>query len=298
VTSVITSDAASLRGIAMGAGAYSLFAFHDALIKGIIMDVPVVQIVFLRSVVIVVGCLALSRGAVVADLKRSSGKGLILLRAGLTLAAWCMYYTMGRYLELAAMTTLYYVAPVITLILAVIFLRERLTLPRVSAAILGFVGVVVACNPATLNIAWPELFVLGAAALWACAMIVMRSIPRTDSALAQIFGINGFNVLVMGAVAALTWQPMDLRTLSIVVITGAMGGAAQYLLVNAARLVPAGVLGTVEYSALVWAFLFGYLFWHEIPALYVYVGAVLIVAAGAFVAFSEQRRRGAIIETP
>jgi drug/metabolite transporter (DMT)-like permease len=91
---------------------------------------------------------------------------------------------------------------------------------------------------------------------------------------------------------------MDLRTLSIVVITGAMGGAAQYLLVNAARLVPAGVLGTVEYSALVWAFLFGYLFWHEIPALYVYVGAVLIVAAGAFVAFSEQRRRGAIIETP
>jgi drug/metabolite transporter (DMT)-like permease len=298
VTTAITSDAASLRGIAMGASAYSLFAFHDALIKGIIMDVPVVQIVFLRSVVIVLGCLALSRGTVVADLRRSSGKGLILLRAALTLAAWCMYYTMGRYLPLATMTTLYYVAPVITLILAVIFLRERLTLPRVSAAILGFVGVLVACNPAGLNIAWPELFVLGAAALWACAMIVMRSIPRTDSALAQIFGINGFNVLAMGAFAAFTWQPMDARTLSVVVITGMMGGAAQYLLVNAARLVPAGVLGTVEYSALVWAFVFGFLFWQEVPALYVYVGAVLIVAAGAFVAFSEQRRRGAILETP
>ena len=298
VTSAISNDAASLRGIAMGAAAYSLFAFHDALIKGIILDVPVMQIVFLRSVVICVGCLALSRGNVVADLSRSSGRGLILVRAALTLAAWCMYYSMGRYLELAAMTTLYYVAPVITLILAVVFLRERLTLPRVSAAILGFVGVVVACNPASLNIAWPELLVLGAAALWACAMIVMRSIPKTDSALAQIFGINGFNVVVMGVVAAFTWQEMDMRTLTVIAITGAMGGAAQFLLVNAARLVPAGVLGTVEYSALVWAFLFGYLFWHEIPALYVYVGAVLIVAAGAFVAFSEQRRRGAIIETP
>src|SRR5690242_12563260 len=108
----------------MGASAYSLFAFHDALVKSIIMDVSVIQIVFLRSLVIVIGCLALSRGAVIGDLRRSSGKGLILLRAMLTLAAWCLYYTMGRYLELAAMTTLYYVAPVITLVLAVIFLGE------------------------------------------------------------------------------------------------------------------------------------------------------------------------------
>ena len=55
--------------------------------------------------------------------------------------------------------------------------------------------------------------------------------------------------------------------------------------------------GTVEYSALVWAFVFGYLGWHENPAPYVYIGAVLIVAAGAFVAFSE-RRRGAMLEAP
>src|SRR5262249_1633533 len=153
---------------------------------------------------------------------------------------------------------------------------------------------VVACNPSGLSIAWPEALVLGAAFLWAVAMIVMRSIPRTDSALAQILAINMLYVLAMGIASAFAWQAMDLRTLPIVVCTGLLGGAAQFLLVEAARLVPAGVLGTVEYSALVWAFLFGYIGWGEIPAPYVYVGAMLIVAAGALVAFSERRRRGAM----
>ena len=292
------SDTASLRGIAFGATAYSLFAFHDALVKSVISDLPVVEILFIRSSIIVIGCLLVGRGKLIADFRRSSGKHLMLLRAVLTLGAWCMYYSTGRYLQLAEMTTLYYVAPVITLILAVIFLRERITWVRVGAAILGFVGIVVASNPTHLSFGWPEALVLGAAFLWGAAMIVMRSIPKTDSALAQIFAINCLYVIAMGIASAFVWQPLEPRTLAIVVCTGLLGGTAQYVLVEAARMVPAGVLGTVEYSALVWAFLFGYLGWGEIPAPYVYAGAALIIAAGAAVAFSERRRRDVILDTP
>ena len=287
-------DVTSVKGLLLGVICYSLFAFHDALVKSVITELPVVQILFIRSFVIVLGCLAVGRRQLLVDLRQSSGKHLIMLRAVLTLGAWCMYYSTGRYLQLAEMTTLYYVAPIITLVLAVIFLRERITFPRIGAAVLGFVGVVVACNPAGLNFAWPELLVLAAAFLWGVAMIAMRSIPRSDSALAQIFAINALYVVVMGVASAFVWQPVDPRILGIVLAVGLLGGAAQYILVEAARLVPAAVLGTVEYSALVWAFLFGYLGWHEIPAPYVYIGAVLIVAAGAFVAFSE-RRRGAML---
>lgn len=290
-------DVTSVKGLLLGVICYSLFAFHDALVKSVITELPVVQILFIRSFVIVLGCLAVGRRQLLVDLRQSSGKHLIMLRAVLTLGAWCMYYSTGRYLQLAEMTTLYYVAPIITLVLAVIFLRERITFPRIGAAVLGFVGVVVACNPAGLNFAWPELLVLAAAFLWGVAMIAMRSIPRSDSALAQIFAINALYVVVMGVASAFVWQAVDPRILGIVLAVGLLGGAAQYILVEAARLVPAAVLGTVEYSALVWAFLFGYLGWHEIPAPYVYIGAVLIVAAGAFVAFSE-RRRGAMLEAP
>jgi drug/metabolite transporter (DMT)-like permease len=291
------AEAASIRGMALGAAAYSLFAVHDALVKSVISDLPVTQILFVRSVVIVAGSLAIGRGAMLRELRFSTTKHMIALRALLTLAAWCMYYSTGRTLQLAEMTTLYYFAPVLTVVLAVIFLGERLTLARVGASAIGFFGVVVACNPTGLSLGWPAVLVLAAAFCWSVAMILMRTISRSESALVQTFAINLLFAVVMGVASALTWQPMDWRVFATLIAIGVIGGIAQYILVEAARLVPAGVLGTVEYSALIWAFVFGYIFWAEKPADAVYLGAALIVTAGLMVAWSERRRR-VILDTP
>ncbi len=292
------ADAASLKGMALGFAAYSLFAVHDAVVKGIIMDLPVAQILFLRSVVIVIGALALGRAKVLADLRLSPNKHMMLYRAALTLAAWCMYYSTGRYLQLAEMTTLYYFAPVFTIILAVLFLGERLTLARVAAAAIGFFGVIVACNPTGMSVGWPTLLVLAAAFCWSVAMILMRTISKSEGTLVQTLAINLCYVVVMGAASIFFWQPMDARTIVSVVVAGLVGGVAQYVMVDAARLVPAGVLGTVEYSALIWAFVFGYLFWAEMPATSVYLGAALITTAGLLVAWNERRRRQTVFEAP
>ena len=285
------ADTASLKGMALGFAAYSLFSVHDAVVKGIIMELPVVQILFLRSLVIVIGTLAIGRAGVLADLRSSPNKHMMLYRSALTLAAWCMYYPGGRYLQLAEMTTLYYFAPVFTVVLAVIFLGERLTLARVAAAAIGFFGVVIACNPVGLSIGWPALLVLAAAFCWSVAMILMRTISKSESTLVQTLAINLCYVLVMGAASLFWWQPMDARSIAFVIMAGLIGGIAQYALVEAARRVPAGVLGTVEYSALIWAFVFGYLFWAEVPSNSVYIGAVLITTAGLLVAWNERRRQ-------
>jgi drug/metabolite transporter (DMT)-like permease len=299
VSSLATPRAASsLAGIALGATAYSLFAVHDALVKGVIDTLPVIQILFVRSFVIVVLCLVLGRAKLVGSLVHSKNKPMILGRAVLTLAAWCMYYSTGRDLQLAEMTTLYYFAPVLTTILAVIFLHERLTLARVGAASIGFFGVVVACNPAGVTLGLPAILVLLAALCWAVAMILMRTISKTESALVQVLALNLFYVLALGAFALISWHSMALDELVAVLAVGIIGGIAQYVLVEAARAVPASVLGTVEYSALLWAFLFGYLFWREEPASTVYSGAALIMAAGFILAWSEHRARRTILETP
>ncbi|UXN70675.1 DMT family transporter [Devosia neptuniae] len=285
------ADVASLKGMALGTLAYSLFAVHDALVKGVIYDLPVMQILFTRSVVIAALCLIFGWGKLIRGLVASPNKSMMLLRAILTLAAWCMYYTAGRELQLAEMTTLYYFAPVLTTILAVIFLKEQLTLARVGAAGIGFFGVIVACNPAGLGLSLPAMLVLAAALCWAVAMILMRTISKTESSLVQIFSLNLFYVLVMGAVSLPFWQGMSTPQIIMVVATGLVGGTAQYLLVDAARLVPASVLGTVEYSALIWSFVFGYLFWREEPTQMVYYGALLVVAAGLMLAWNERRGR-------
>lgn len=293
-----TTDSASLQGMALGISAYTLFAVHDALVKGVIYDLSVVQILFVRSIVIAVICVAIGRRELLLGLVRSPNKPMLLLRAVLTLAAWCMYYPAGRELKLAEMTTLYYVAPVITIVLAVIFLKERLTLARVGAAAIGFFGVVIAANPAGLTIGVPALMALGAAFFWAVAMIVMRTISRSESSLVLVFSINVFYVVVLGVVALPTWQAMDLREVASVVATGIIGGLGQFVLIEAARRVPAAVLGTVEYSALIWSFVFGFLFWGERPALVVFVGAALVIAAGLLLAWGERPGRRKVIDAP
>lgn len=293
-----TSANASLKGMALGLAAYSIFAVHDALVKGVIHDIPVVQILFVRSVVVTLICLAIGRMGVVRGLVKSPNKPMLLLRGMLTLAAWCMYYPAGKELQLAEMTTLYYVAPVITVVLAVIFLKERLTLARVGASAIGFFGVVVAVNPAGITIGIPALMALGAAFLWSVAMIVMRTVSKSESSLVLVFSMNLFYVVVLAGFALPFWVPMDAREIAFIVLTGLLGLAAQYALIDAARLVPASVLGTVEYTALCWSFIFGFLFWAEMPGPMVYLGAGLVVAAGLILAYSERRRRPPPIEAP
>ena len=274
----------------LGATAYTVFALHDAVIKSVITSFDVVQILLLRSLVISLLCALIGRRQMLRDLVASPNRGTLLLRAVLTLAAWWMYYPQGRHLQLAEMTTLYYVAPIITLLLAVIFLKEQLTLARAGAAAIGFFGVVVAADPTGLHLGLPAILALAAAFCWAVAMILMRTISKSESSLVLVFSLNAFYAVVLTPFAVALWRPLDPLAATGIVATGVVAGIAQYLLIEAARRIPAAVLGTVEYSALVWSFVLGFLIWHEIPAPRVYLGAAMVVAAGLILAWSERRR--------
>lgn len=284
--------------MALGIAAYSLFSLHDAMIKELVFTLPAAQILFVRATVILAICLAIGRRKLVVDLWRSSNRMLILGRGLLTLAAWVMYYSAGSELQLAEMTTLYYFAPVLTTILAVIFLKEQMTLARVGGVSIGFFGVIVAANPSGFTLSLPVIGVLGAALCWAIAMILMRTISKSESTLTQVFAQNGIHFVFMGFFALPLWQGMSFVEVALCVAAGLVGGYAQYILVEAARSVPASVLGTVEYGALIWSFIFGYLFWGEMPVTTVYVGALLVVAAGLTLALSERRNRRELIDAP
>jgi RarD protein len=288
----------ALKGMALGLAAYSIFAVHDTLVKGVINVLPVVQILFVRSVIVTLICLAMGRRQLLVELVRSPNKPMLLLRGVLTLAAWCMYYPAGSELQLAEMTTIYYVAPVITMVLAVVFLKETLTLARVGASAIGFFGVVVAVNPSGMEIDVPAMMALGAAFLWAVAMIVMRTVSRSESSLVLVFSMNLFYVVALGPFAVAAWQAMELRDIVFVVCAGLLGITAQYALIEAARRVPASVLGTVEYAALCWSFIFGFVFFAEQPTVMVYTGATMVVAAGVILAVSERRRRPPPVDAP
>ncbi len=278
-------------GIALAIIAYACFSIHDATVKWLVALLPVWQVLFVRSAIIAIGAAAIGRGRLLRRVAQTPLKRALALRAALTLAAWLCYYTAARRLELAELTTLYFSAPLIVTVLSAPLLGEHVTAPRWIAVGTGFAGVVVAADPAGFRISPAIGLVVLAAVLWGYGIILMRQIARRESSLLQMFFGNLFFALATGIMSLLSWRTPRWPELLLLLGTGLFGGIGQFCLFEAARRAPASLLATFEYSALLWAFLLGFLIWGEIPPASVFAGATLILAAGLALVLGERRRR-------
>lgn len=281
----------AITGLALGGLAFLLFALHDAAIKWLVgHDMPVWQVLMVRSAVIVSVCLGFGRRRVLERVVATPIKRLLLLRGLMTLGAWLSYYSAARDLPLAQLLTLYFAAPIMTTLLAVRILGEQVTLWRWLAVGVGFLGVVVACDPGGVALTGATLRVLLAAGFWGYAMILMRQTAMQESNLVLMGYTNAIFLLatiiaawVFGAVLPHGWQ------WALLLAVGGIGAIAQFTLFEAMRHASASVIATMEYSALIWAFVLGYAIWGDIPPVAVFVGAALILAAGVLLVVTTRR---------
>jgi drug/metabolite transporter (DMT)-like permease len=278
-------------GILLTTLAYMAFTFHDAIVKVLTVTIPVWQILFFRSLTILLGCLAYGRGALVRQTVTSPIIKPMVARSILLLCAWLSYYSAASRLQLAEVTTLYYAAPVVGTVLAWFILKERVTPARWLAVGVGFVGVLVACNPVGLAISWPVYLALQAAVLWASAMVLLRKTSLHEKTIVQLAVSNVFFLGMTGIAVIYTWTTPSMTDLALLIATGAVAGSAQFALFEGMRQAPVSVLAPFEYTSLVWAFVLGYLIWSDLPTHNVVLGAILILAAGLIIIVSERLTR-------
>jgi drug/metabolite transporter (DMT)-like permease len=276
-------------GIGCTVLAYFLFSFHDASIKWLTTSTAVVQILFTRSIVILLICLAIGRTAIVRRAIETPVRTALLLRAGVILAAWLTYYTAARDLQLAELITIYFGSPVLVMLLAVPILREKVTTWRWISAGIGFAGVVIACNPVGIGFSGPVIMALIAAFLWALAYVLIRLIALFESSLLQMFyGASTF-LVATGLAMPFVWQTPTPHELAINVGIGIFATAAQYFMFEGIRRAPASVLAPFEYTSLIWAFVLGLVIWGDVPRTAVFVGAGLILLGGIVMLVSERK---------
>lgn len=280
-------------GIGLGVVAYSLFALHDTTNKWLVGHFPVWQVLCFRSGMITLACLLIGRRALLTRALATPHKRGLLGRGALTLAAWLLYYSAARHLPLAQLLTLYFSSPIMTTLLAIPLLGERVSGPRWIALGLGFAGVLLASDPLGVKLTWDTAMVLAAAGLWGYAIILMRQIARREGSLLQMFYQNALFMLATLLPTIADFVPPDGFQLALLLGIGVLGGCGQYLLFEGCRLAPASVMGTVEYTALLWAFVLGWLVFGDVPSLPVTLGAALIFSAGLFLFAAERRGRDA-----
>ncbi|HLL10517.1 MAG TPA: DMT family transporter [Rubrivivax sp.] len=222
-----------------------------------------------------------------------------LLRGTLiTVTAFLFFFSLTR-LDMAEAITLSFVAPLLIPPLAHLFLGEKMRGPVVLAAFVGFAGVLLTVQGAPSFDGERALAlgaVLGAALTYAMAAIVMRARAAKDGStlLTLTSAVIPMLLLSPAAVGAPlpTWSALGLA-----VLAGLLGNLGIQLLARAYASAEAQALGVLEFTALPWAALFGWLFFGEAVRPQVWLGALVIFAACWWVGRADQKTP-AILPTP
>lgn len=277
-------------GIAFSCVSYALFNFHDAAVKLLVEgDIPVFEVLFTRSLAILIGCILIGGGrAHIARTIASPVMKPMMLRSVLLLGAWLCYYSAARDLPLGQLMTLYYAAPIAATLLAVPILKEIVPPIRWIAILTGFAGVAAASGITRLEVSGAALLALTAAVLWATATIYLRRTAMAEKTIVQMTITNAMFVIAMATATLFFWKTPTLQQVLLLLGTAIFGGLAQYALFESIRRAPVSVLAPFEYSALVWAFLLGYVIWGDEPTINVVIGALMIASAGLIIVLSER----------
>ncbi|UCH76009.1 MAG: DMT family transporter [Rhodospirillales bacterium] len=227
---------------------------------------------------------------------RTRRLGLHTARAAVNVVAMLAFYYALSLVPLAQVSALGFSVPIFTAILAMIFLGERVRLRRWAAILFGFSGVFVALAPdlqQTGTVTLGSLLVVLSSAAWAIALIFIKILGRTDSTIT----ITTYMVLLMTPMSLIpalaVWQWPTLEMFGLLVLIGVLGTIGQLTIVQALKEGETHVVMPIDFTKLIWAAMFGFLWFHEIPTLYTWLGGAMIFAATMYITWREHQLRKA-----
>lgn len=262
------------------------FVVQDSSIKWLTADFVVLQILFVRSlfaIVFLVGGTLAGGSTPFKSLKRP---WLMLLRTTLNVVSWCFFFTGLKYLPLATATALFFTFPLMLSALSIPLLGERVGPRRIIAILFGFAGVIFMTNPSE-EFEWAFLFMLTAALGWSLVAIITRTLGKTEQASTMLLHTLAGFVILTAIPQFWIWQPMDLGAVTLVALTAFFGVIAQLSLTKAYSVATPSVVAPFEYTGLIWAALFGFLIWGDVPSLPVWIGGAMIMLSGLYILHRE-----------
>jgi len=211
-----------------------------------------------------------------------------LIRATFGLEEMACFLLALRTIPLADATAIYYAAPLIATALSVIILREHVSVQRWGAGAIGFNGMLIINQPdADIDHSLRTLYTTLGMLLYAALMIINRVMGASETTTSMVLYAVISETVVMGALAPFYWTPMTLIDAANMVALGLVITLGIFAFTRAYMLAPVATVAPFDYTALVWAVLFGFVFWGEIPALAVWLGAGLILVCGLYVLYRE-----------
>lgn len=264
----------------------SLNIFALTIVKALGLGYPATQLVFLRACV---GLLVLVPWVIMArnDFKRIERLELHALRVALSaLALTSSFFALSR-LPFALVSTISFIRPILTMIMAVIFLGERVAGRRWSAAGIAFAGILIAVQPNTVAFNW-GLPAMGCAVLFGTsAIIVTRKLSTAPTIVMMVFYAAGLTLLTM-PFAIQNWVEIRATHLAPLLAIGLFSQMAQFCFLAAHSRGEAGFLAVLGYFSFILTTAIGYLYFGEIPTLELWIGASLIIGSALWTTLTSR----------
>jgi drug/metabolite transporter (DMT)-like permease len=280
----------SAQGVLAMFIAVAAFSLMDALLKVFAAHYPPLQVTAMRAAAsLPFVFLPLVWTGRLSDL-RPSRLGLHLLRALLGMIMLGTFIYALRNTSLASVYSVYMAAPLLVAALAAWWLAERVSAGQWLAIIVGFVGVLIILQPRPDGLSlWTSVAAAASALCYAFVALIARVLARTETSSSMVCTYLVFVLLTAGALAASGWVAIRSTDWGLLVVAGGLGWVGQHYITKAFRHSPAAVVAPIEYTAILWGILIDWAVWTVLPNGTMLWGAGLVIAAGVYVAWRENR---------
>ena len=258
------------------------FSIMDLIVKWS-DDYPLGQVIFFRGFFGIVLYYFVIPKERIRDFYYTKRPLLHFSRCFFGLAALLSIFTALRNLPLATVVSISFAAPIFTTIFSIFFLSERVGYFRWLAVFIGFIGILIISEPgfSSLNVYYifPVIFVLG----MSYVAISIRQLSSTE----PVWLISLFFSAAITIAGLLTlpfgWIMPSFYDLTLLSMIGFFGGVANLWLSQSYKFSEVSLVTPLKYLALVFAIIFGYLIWGEVPSGKTLIGAILVIASSIII---------------
>ncbi len=200
----------------------------------------------------------------------------------------CTYYAY-RNLPISFATSVGMSGPLFSIVLSVIFFKEKIGFKKCIIIFLGYVGVIILIRPDNIFINLSTISIILATILASTILIIVKFILRTDSILTNMLYTNVSNTIVALIFSINEWQPITMENLLILFIIGFLSATIQVCTIIALKYSQPSFVAPFEYTRLVFAITIGFIVFDERVDFYTILGGVIIIASIYLLTFSNKR---------
>lgn len=277
----------NLRGAIYALIAFAIYSTHDVFVKLLGGQYSPVQIIFFS--------VSFSFPLVAVMLIGDRNDGNLrprhpwwsLVRTVSTLVTGLSAFYAFSVLPLAQTYAILFAAPLLITLLAIPILGEKVGIRRGLAIVVGLVGVMIVLRPTGADLGLGHLAALAAAVCSSLSSVIVRKIGQDERSVVLLLFPMIASFVVLGCALPFVYVPMPIEHLGMIGVIAAFGFVASLFIIGAYRSAEAVIVAPMQYSQMIWAAVFGYFIFDEMPDQLTLVGAGVIMASGLYIVLRE-----------